>query len=71
MDEKVPELLNLIRKLLEQAMDIVKDPLPPIKAVTTKEVRYLIFLRVQMSEVLKFGYGAYYSCYHGCCLNRS
>ena len=46
-------------------MDIVKDPLPPIKAVTTKEVRYLIFLRVQMSVVLKFGYGAYYSCYHG------
>ena len=65
MDEKVPELLDLTRKLLDQSMEIVKDSLPSIESVAAEEVRYSIFLRVQMSEALKFGYGAYYSCNHG------
>lgn len=65
MDAKVPELLDLTRKLLNQVMEIVNDSLPPIESVPAEEVRYSIFLRVQMSEVLKFGYGAYYSCKHG------
>ena len=64
MDEKVPELLDLTRKLLDQAMDIVKIPLSRT-SVERKEILYQIFLRVQLSEALKFGYGAYYSCYHG------
>lgn len=43
-------------------MEIIKDSLPSIKSVPAEDVRYSIFLRVQMSETLKFGYGAYYSC---------
>ena len=65
MDEKVTELLDLTRKLLDQAMEIVNDSLPSIESVAAEEVRYSIFLRVQMSEALKFGYGAYYSCNNG------
>lgn len=65
MDEKVPELLKLTKKLLDQSMEIVNDSLPETESVPAEEVRYSIFLRVQMSEVLRFGYGAYYSCYHG------
>ena len=65
MDEKVPELLDLTKKLLDQSTEIVDDSVPSIESVPTKEVRYSIFLRVQMSEALKFGYGAYYGCYHG------
>ena len=65
MDEKVPELLDLTRKLLDQSMEIVDDSLPSTESVPAEEVRYSIFLRVQMSEALKFGYGAYYSCKHG------
>ena len=64
MDEKVPELLNLTRKLLDQAIEIAKTPLSQ-DLVGLKEVRYQIFLQVQLSEALKFGYGAYYSCKHG------
>lgn len=64
MNEKVPELLDLTKKLLDQSMEIVNDSLPSIESVAAEEVRYSIFLRVQMSETLKFGYGAYYSCYH-------
>ena len=65
MDEKVPELLDLTRKLLDQSMEIVDDSLPESESVAAEEVRYSIFLRVQMSEALKFGYGAYYSCKNG------
>ena len=65
MDEIVPELLDLTRKLLDQSVEIVNDSLPPIESVAAKEIRYSIFLRVQMSEALKFGYGADYSCNHG------
>ena len=64
MDEKVPELLDLTRKLLDQAMDIVETRLSHT-SVERKEILYQIFLRVQLSEALKFGYGAYYSCHHG------
>ena len=64
MDEKVPELLDLTKKLLDQATEIVKAPLVQ-DPVGLKEVLYQIFLRVQLSEALKFGYGAYYSCKHG------
>ncbi|MDE0086423.1 MAG: DUF5677 domain-containing protein [Candidatus Poribacteria bacterium] len=64
MDEKVPELLNLTKKLLDQTTAIVKAAVLQDR-VGLKEVRYQIFLRVQLSETLKFGYGAYYSCYHG------
>ena len=63
MDEKIPELLDLTRKLLDQSMRIFNDSLID-NSVPAKEVRYSIFLRAQMSETLKFGYGAYYSCYH-------
>ena len=42
------------------AVHIVDDSLPLIEPVP-----YSIFLRVQMSEALKFSYGAYYSCHHG------
>ena len=65
MNEKVPELLDLAKKLLDQSVEIVNDSLPSIESVPAEEVRYSIFLRVQMSEALKFGYGAYYSCKHG------
>ena len=64
MDAKVPELLDLTRKLLDQAADIFHDSLPSI-SVPVKEGLYSIFLRVQMSEALKFGYGAYHSCNQG------
>ncbi len=64
MDKKVPELLNLTKKLLDQATEIVQYRQPQ-KPVAYKEVQYQIFLRVQLSEALKFGYGAYYSCYYG------
>lgn len=62
MDKKVPELLDLTRKLLDQSMEIVNNSLPSSKSGPVEEVRYSIFLRVQMSEALKFGYGAYHSC---------
>ncbi len=65
MDEKVPELLDLTKKLLDQSVKIVNDSVPSIESVPAEKVRYSIFLRVQMSEALKFGYGAYYSCDHG------
>ena len=65
MDAKVPELLNLTKKLLNQSLEIVNDSLPPIESVRAEEFQYSIFLRVQMNEVLKFGYGAYYSCKNG------
>ena len=65
MEAKVPELLNLTRKCLDQSMEIVKNSLPSIGSVPAEEVRYSIFLCVQMSEALKFGSGAYHSCNHG------
>ncbi len=65
MNEKVLELLDLTKKLLDQSVEIVNDSLPDTESVPAEEVRYSIFLRVQMSESLKFGYGAYYSCKHG------
>ena len=65
MDEKVSELLDLTKKLLDQSMEIVNDSLPDTESVPAEKVRYSIFLRVQMSEALKFGYGAYYSCKNG------
>lgn len=64
MDEKILELLDLTRKLLDQSMRIFNDSLID-KSVPAEEVRYSIFLRAQMNEALKFCYGAYYSCYHG------
>ena len=65
MDAKVPELLNLTRRLLDQSTEIVNDSLSSIESVPVEKVRYSIFLRVQMSEALKFSYGAYHSCNHG------
>ena len=65
MNEKVPELLDLTKRLLDQSVEIVDDSLPLTESIAAKEVQYSIFLRVQMSEALKFGYGAYYGCYHG------
>ena len=53
MDEKVPKLLDLTRNLLDQSMEIVNDSLPSIESVAAEEVRYSIFLCVQMSEALK------------------
>ncbi len=38
MDEKVAELLDLTRKLLDQAMEIVNDSLPSIESVAAEEV---------------------------------
>ena len=65
MDAKVPELLDLTKKLLDQSVEIVNDSVPSIESVPAEKVRYSIFLRVQMSEALKFGYGSYHSCYQG------
>lgn len=65
MNEKVPELLDLTKKLLDLARDIFKASLVPHESLERKEVQYSIFLRVEMQETLRFGYGAYYSCYHG------
>ena len=64
MDEKVPEMLDLKKKLLDQASEIVKYPLSHTPT-DLREIQYQIFLRVQLSEALKFGYGAYYRCKHG------
>ena len=65
MDAKVPELLDLTKKLLDQTVEIVNDSLPSSESVPAEEVRYSIFLRVQTGEALKFGYGAYHSCDNG------
>ena len=65
MDAKVPELLDLTKKLLDQSVEIVNDSVPSSECVPAEKVRYSIFLRVQMSEALKFGYGAYHSCKRG------
>lgn len=65
MDAKVPELLDLTKKLLDLARDILKASLVPHESLELKEVQYSIFLRVEMQEALRFGYGPYYSCYHG------
>ena len=65
MDEKVPELLDLTKKLLDQSVEIVDDSVPLTESVAANEIRYTIFLIVQMSESLKFGYGAYHSCKDG------
>ena len=65
MNEKVPELLNLTKQLLDQSVKIVDNSVPLTESVAADEIRYTIFLLVQMSESLKFGYGAYYSCYNG------
>lgn len=62
IDEKVPKLLDFTRKLLDQAVEIVNNSLPPIELVDVEEFYYFLYLRVQISEALKFGYGAYYSC---------
>ena len=66
MNEKAPELLDLTKKLLDQSVEIVNDSVPSSECVPAEEVRYSIFLRVQISEALKFGYGAYHSCNQGC-----
>ena len=65
MDKKVCELLNLTQKLLDQSIVIVDDSPSPIESIVAEQVRYSIFLRVYMSEALKFGYGAYHSCNNG------
>ncbi len=36
MDEKVPELLDLTQKLLDQSMKVVNDSLPPIESVAVE-----------------------------------
>ena len=65
MKDKVPELLDLTEELLEQSKEIVKNVCIDTESVPIDDVRYSIFLRVQMCEALKFGYGAYYSCKNG------
>ena len=65
MDEKVPELLDLTRKLLDQSMKVVNDSLPSVESVPMEEIPYSNFLRAQINEALKFGYGAYHSCNQG------
>lgn len=47
MDEKVTELLDLTKKLLDQASEIVKSPLPHTSA-DLREILYQILLRVQL-----------------------
>ena len=39
MDEKVPELLDLTGKLLDQSTEIINDSLPPVESVAAEEVR--------------------------------
>ena len=65
MNEKVPELLDLTKKLLDQSVKIVNDSVPSVESVPMEEVLYSNFLRAQISEALKFGYGAYHSCDRG------
>lgn len=65
MDEKVPELLDLTKKLLDLSKDIFEESLTPHESLERINALYSVFLRVQMQEALRFGYGAYYSCYHG------
>ena len=55
----------LLRKLLDQTKEIVTENFPSSQSSELKKVKYSIFLRVQMNEALRFGYGAYYSCKHG------
>ena len=47
MDEKVPELLDLTKQLLDQASEIVKSPLSHTSTDLT-EILYQNFLRVQL-----------------------
>ena len=42
--KKVPELLDLTRKLLDPIGEIVDDSLPSTESVAAEEVRYSIFL---------------------------
>ncbi|MDE0637272.1 MAG: DUF5677 domain-containing protein [Candidatus Poribacteria bacterium] len=65
MDEKVSELLDLTKKLLDLSKDIFGESLTPHESLERMNALYSVFLRVQMQEALRFGYGAYYSCYHG------
>jgi hypothetical protein len=65
MIEKVPELLDLTRKLLDQSVKIVNESHRPTESVPAREFNYFIYLCVQMSEALKYGYGAYCSCKNG------
>ncbi len=65
MDEKVSELLDLTKKLLDLSKDIFEESLTPHESLERMNALYSVFLRVQMQEALRFGYGAYYSCYHG------
>ncbi|MDE0324072.1 MAG: DUF5677 domain-containing protein [Candidatus Poribacteria bacterium] len=65
MDTKVPELLDLTRKLLDQSVEIVNDSLQSVESVPMAEILYSNFLHAQISEALKFGYGAYHSCNNG------
>ena len=65
MDKKVPEdPLDLTKKLLDQSIKIVAR-LTSRKICSCMKKCYSTFPRVQMSEALKFGYGAYYSCKNG------
>ena len=65
MDAKVPELLDLTKKLLDQSVEIVNGSLPSVESAPMEEVLYSNFLHAQISEALKFGYGAYHSCNQG------
>lgn len=65
MDVKVSALLELTKKLLDQARDIFEASLTPHESLERMNALYSVFLRVQMQEALRFGYGTYYSCYHG------